>query len=189
MKKLILVFVATFVISSGLKSYAQETDTTNRDTSNQTGTQSQASGDILQAISATGYNALLATAIKTAGLESTLQGSGPFTVFAPSDQGFTDAKVAVDSLMKDQQKLGTVLRNHVVQGRYTKNDIIKALSAGKGKTTLTTIDGNTLTLQVNANKNLELSDAAGNTALVTVFDQQATNGVVHVINNVLMPKE
>ncbi len=144
-----------------------------------------ATGNVIQAISQSGYNTILAGAIKTAGLESTLEDSGPYTVFAPSDQAFTNGSKA-DSLLKDPAKLAPVLRNQIVKGQYTKADIIKALTAGKGVATLTTIDGGTLTLKVNANKNLELSDTAGNTALVTVFDLQGTNGVAHVINNVLL---
>jgi uncharacterized surface protein with fasciclin (FAS1) repeats len=149
------------------------------------GTGTTGMGDVVSAISKTGYNATFGTAIKTAGLESALQGAGPYTIFAPSDQALTTASAAA-SWLNDKAKLETVLKSHVVSGKYTKDDIIKALSAGKGKATLNTIDGGTVTLKVNANKNLELSDTKGNSALVTVFDQQATNGVVHVINGVLM---
>src|SRR5690606_7024216 len=130
----------------------------------------------------------LATAIKTTGLESTLKGAGPFTVFAPSDQAFA-AVPAGDSLLTQQPKLTATLKNHIVAGKYTKDDIIKALTAGKGVATLNTIEGGKVTLKVNENKNLELSDAFGNKALVTVFDVEGTNGTVHVINNVLVPKQ
>lgn len=143
-----------------------------------------ASGTVLQAISASGYNTMLSNVIKTAGLESTLTGAGPYTVFAPSDQAFTGL-TAADSLLKDPSKLTPLIRHHIVSGTYTKDDIIKALTVGKGSTTLKTIDGSTLTLKVNASKNLELSDPEGHTALVTVFDLKGTNGVAHVINGIL----
>ncbi|WP_083256958.1 fasciclin domain-containing protein [Arcticibacter eurypsychrophilus] len=152
-----------------------------------TGTASPA-GDVVQAISTSGYNASLTTAIKTAGLDQTLKGAGPFTIFAPSDQAFI-AVPAGDSLLTQQAKLAKVLKHHVVVGQYTKDDIIKALTVGKGSTTLKTIDGDVLTLKVNESKNLELSDAFGNKALVTVFDIKGTNGTAHVINSVLVPKQ
>ncbi|EOR96576.1 hypothetical protein ADIARSV_0207 [Arcticibacter svalbardensis MN12-7] len=147
-----------------------------------------ATGDIVQAISTSGYNASLTTAIKTAGLDQTLKGAGPFTIFAPSDQAFV-AVPAGDSLLTQQAKLTKTLKHHVVAGTYTKDDIIKALTVGKGSTTLKTIEGDVLTLKVNESKNLELSDASGNKALVTVFDIKGTNGTAHVINNVLVPKQ
>jgi len=145
-------------------------------------------GDLIQAIATSGYNASLSTAIKTAGLDQTLKGAGPFTVFAPSDQAFV-AVPAGDSLLTHQAKLAQTIKHHVVVGRYTKDDIIKALTVGKGSTTLKTIDGGVLTLKVNESKNLELSDASGNKALVTVFDIKGTNGTAHVINSVLVPKQ
>lgn len=184
--KRIVLSAALLTMTSVSAIYAQTTDSTATQSANTT-QQPAASGDVLQAISQSGYNTMFRTSIKTAGLESTLTGAGPYTVFAPSDQAFTAGSKA-DSLLKDPAKLTPVLRGHVVNGKYTKDDIIKALTAGKGTATMTTIDGGTLTLKVNASKNLELSDSAGNTALVTVFDLQGTNGVAHVINNVLLAK-
>lgn len=187
MKK--VMFSAAFAALIGLATaQAQTTDSTQTQTAAQPTQAAAPSGDVTQAIAASGYNASLATAIKTAGLESTLKGSGPFTVFAPSDQAFASVP-AGDSLLTQQPKLAATLKNHIVSGKYTKDDIIKALTAGKGVATLNTIEGGTVTLKVNENKNLELSDASGNKALVTVFDVQGTNGTVHVINNVLVPKQ
>lgn len=186
MKKVMLS--AAFAALIGLATtQAQTTDSTQTNTTAQP-TQAAPSGDVIQAIGASGYNASLATAIKTTGLESTLKGAGPFTVFAPSDQAFA-AVPAGDSLLTQQPKLTAALKNHIVSGKYSKDDIIKALTAGKGVATLNTIEGGKVTLKVNENKNLELSDAFGNKALVTVFDVEGTNGTVHVINNVLIPKQ
>ncbi|MGV3705991.1 MAG: fasciclin domain-containing protein [Arcticibacter sp.] len=188
MKKIMLS--AAFAALIGLATtQAQTTDSTSNSNAATASTQKVApSGDVTQAIASSGYNASLATAIKNAGLESTLKGAGPFTVFAPSDQAFASVP-AGDSLLTQQPKLAATLKNHIVNGKYSKDDIIKALTAGKGVATLNTIDGSTVTLKVNENKNLELSDAAGNKALVTVFDVEGTNGTVHVINNVLVPKQ
>ncbi len=80
-----------------------------------------------------------------------------------------------------------MLKGHVVTGKYAKADIIKALNAGKGKATLTTIDGQTLTLSVTADKKLQLANAAGNTAQVVLYDLVGANGVVNGLNAVLAP--
>ena len=178
---------STGATNTGTNSTGTATTGTNSAGTTTTGTAAP-TGDVVQAISTSGYNASLTTAIKTAGLDQTLKGAGPFTVFAPSDQAFV-AVPAGDSLLTQQAKLAKTLKHHVVVGQYTKDDIIKALTVGRGSTTLKTIDGDVLTLKVNASKNLELSDASGNTALVTVFDIKGTNGTAHVINNVLVPKQ
>lgn len=191
MKRIILsvAFVATMGIATINAQTQDSTGTQQSSTAAGTAQQTATSGgDVVQALSRSGYNTTLTAAIKSAGLETTLNTGGPYTIFAPSDQAFTSAPQA-DSLLKNPAKLTPVLRNLIVMGKYTKADIIKALTAGKGTATLNTIDGSALTLKVNANKNLELSDAAGHTALVTVFDLEGSNGVAHVINSVLMPKQ
>lgn len=127
-----------------------------------------------------------ATAVKTANLESTLKTGGPYTIFAPNNAAFSNLPAGkLDSLMKDPAKLATLLKGHVVTGHYTKADIIKALTAGKGKATLTTLDGQTLNLSVSPKSTLQLSNATGSTAEVTLFDMVGTNGVVNGINGVL----
>ena len=187
----IILSAAFFAITGMSAINAQTTDSTARSTDqtqSNTTTQPAATGDVVSAISQSGYNTTLTAAIKSAGLETTLAGSGPYTVFAPSDQAFSAGSKG-DSLLKDQAQLSNAIRGHIVSGKYSKDDIIKALTDGKGTATLNTIDGKKLTLKVNASKNLELSDEAGNTALVTVFDLQGSNGVAHVINGVLAPKQ
>lgn len=130
----------------------------------------------------------LATAIKTANLNADLKGPGPFTVFAPNNNAFTAIPPGkLDSLMKDPVKLATMVKAHVVAGKYDKAGLIKALTAGKGTAVLKTIDGQTLTLAVK-DKKLHLTDAHGNSAEVTSFDAPATNGVIHGINGVFMYK-
>jgi uncharacterized surface protein with fasciclin (FAS1) repeats len=131
---------------------------------------------------------ILTTAVKAANLDATLQGAGPFTVFAPGNAAFSAIpKSRLDSLMKDPVKLATLLKAHVVSGRYDKTAIIKALTNATKTATLKTLDGQTITIAV-VNKKLQLKDAQGNTAEVTSFDTPATNGVIHGINGVLMYK-
>jgi len=127
-------------------------------------------------------------AIKAASLEVTLQGPGPFTVFAPDNTAFSSIpKTRLDSLMKDPVKLATLVKAHVVAGRYDKAALIKALTAGKGTATLKTIDGQTLNISVKEKK-LTITDAQGNVAQVTSFDTPCTNGLIDGINGVLMYK-
>jgi uncharacterized surface protein with fasciclin (FAS1) repeats len=130
-----------------------------------------------------------AAAFKTAGLDTVLKTGGPYTIFAPNNAAFNKLSTGkLDSLTKDAAKLSTFLKGHVVTGKYSKADIIKALTAGKGKATLTTVDGQTLALSVSPNKTLQLTNAAGVSAEVSLYDLIGTNGVVNGINAVLLPK-
>lgn len=130
----------------------------------------------------------LVGAIKAANLEATLQGPGPFTVFAPDNAAFSAIpKTRLDSLMKDPVKLATLVKAHVVIGKYDKAGIIKALTNATRSATLKTVDGQTLTIAV-VNKKVQLKDAQGNTAEITSFDTPATNGVIDGVNGVLMSK-
>ena len=124
MKKVILsaAFAALIALTNA---QAQTADSTQANATAQP-TQAAPTGDVTHAIGASGYNASLATAIKTAGLETTLKGAGPFTVFAPSDQAFASVP-AGDSLLTQQPKLAAALKNHIISGKYSKDDIIKAL--------------------------------------------------------------
>lgn len=197
MKRSVLIAIASLTIgflSNNAIAQTQQQDTTKRDTTNKTapaGTTapSAASGDVVGVLASTTEYAPLALAIKNADLETTLKGAGPFTIFAPNDVAFSKVpKPTMDELTKDHAKLAKVLKYHVVAGKYTKADIIKALGAGKGKAILKTVDGESLTLSVNDKSNLQITDAKGNAALVIAFDLMATNGVVHGLNGVLMPQ-
>jgi len=127
-------------------------------------------------------------AIRAANLDVTLKGPGPFTVLAPDNAAFSNIpKSRLDSLMKDPVKLGTLVKGHIISGRYDKAAFIKALTDGKGKATLKTIDGQTLNLSVK-DKKLAITDAQGNMVEVTSFDTPCTNGLVDGINGVLMYK-
>lgn len=194
MKKSVLIAVASLAIGFlSNKAIAQTQDTTKKDTAKTTAapaatSTAAASGDVVGVMATSTNYAPMALAIKSAQLDPTLQAPGPFTIFAPNDVAFSKLpKAQFDALMKDPAKFAPILKYHVVAGKYTKTDIIKALGAGKGKADLKTIDGQTLHLSVNDKSNLQITDAKGNAVLVTAFDTQASNGVVHGINGVMMP--
>jgi len=144
--------------------------------------------DVVGALASNADYSTALTDVKAAGLDATLKTGGPYTIFAPNNAAFSALPPAMaDSLAKDPAKLATVLKGHVVNGKYGKAEIIKALNAGKGKATLTTIDGQTLTLSVTADKKLQLANAAGNTSQVILYDLVGANGVVNGLNAVLAP--
>lgn len=173
------------------KASAQVTDTTKK-TAPAPAAQSESptpTDDVARVLLSNTDYSTAAAAVKTAGLDSVLKTGGPYTIFAPNNAAFTKLPAGkLDSLTKDPAKLSTFLKGHVVTGRYSKADIIKALTAGKGKANLTTIDGQTLALSVSPNKTLQLTNAAGVSAEVSLYDLIGTNGVVNGINAVLLPK-
>jgi uncharacterized surface protein with fasciclin (FAS1) repeats len=148
-----------------------------------------ATGDVVASLTSSDNYTALSIAIRAANLSGTLEGAGPFTIFAPTNEAIGKLPSGkLDSLFKDPAKLATVLKFHVVSGKYMKADIIKALGASKDrKTVLKTLDGENLTLSV-ANGKLQLADDHGNTALVTAFDLPASNGVIHGLSGVLIGK-
>lgn len=131
----------------------------------------------------------LVAAVKAAGLVETLSGPGPFTVFAPTNEAFNALPAGtVESLVKPENKeaLTKILTYHVVAGRMTAADLMKAIKAGGGKASLTTVQGEKLTAMMKG-KTIELKDEKGGVARVTIADVMQSNGVIHVINKVLMP--
>jgi uncharacterized surface protein with fasciclin (FAS1) repeats len=132
----------------------------------------------------------LVTAVKAAGLVDTLSGKGPFTVFAPTNEAFEKLpKGTVDTLVKPENKanLTKILTYHVVSGKMTAADIDKAIKDGKGKAELKTVEGENLTAEMQGGK-LLLVDAKGGKSTVTIGDVMQSNGVIHVVDTVLMPK-
>lgn len=131
----------------------------------------------------------LVAAVKAAGLVSTLQSEGPFTVFAPVNSAF-DAlpKGTVDNLLKPENKgeLTAVLTYHVVPGNHDAKSLMAMVKQGKGKATLKTVQGETLTIMQKKNK-LWVKDSKGGIAMVSTKDVYQSNGVIHVIDKVLMP--
>jgi uncharacterized surface protein with fasciclin (FAS1) repeats len=131
----------------------------------------------------------LVAAVKAAGLVDTLAGKGPFTVFAPTNAAFAKLPAGtVDTLLKPENKgtLTSVLTYHVVPGRLTANAIAGKIKAGKGKATLTTVQGGKLTARMSG-KTLVLTDAKGGQSRVTIANVMQSNGVIHVIDTVAMP--
>ncbi|WP_310396752.1 fasciclin domain-containing protein [Hymenobacter sp.] len=133
----------------------------------------------------------LVAAVKAAGLVETLQGKGPFTVFAPVNDAFENLPAGtVETLLKPENKatLTKVLTYHVVAGNMNAKAIMAAIKAGKGKATLKTVSGGTLTATMNGANNVVLTDESGNTASISTYDVTQSNGVIHVIDKVMLPK-
>jgi len=132
----------------------------------------------------------LVAAVKAAGLVETLQSKGPFTVFAPVNKAF-DALPAgtVDNLLKPENKaaLTGVLTYHVVAGKLTSADLAKLIKEGNGTATLKTVAGGNLWVMMEGKK-IAIKDESGNVAYVTIKDVNQSNGVIHVIDHVLLPK-
>ena len=141
------------------------------------------------AVSSKDHTTLVA-AVKAAELVTTLQGKGPFTVFAPSNSAFDKLpKGTVENLLKPESKAALVklLTYHVVAGNLKASDVLAAIKAGKGKAVVKTIQGENLTATLVDGKVI-LTDSKGGKATVTATDLNASNGVVHVIDSVVMPK-
>jgi uncharacterized surface protein with fasciclin (FAS1) repeats len=133
----------------------------------------------------------LVAAVKAAGLVETLKGKGPFTVFAPVNAAFAALPAGtVETLLKPENKaaLTGVLTYHVVAGSMDAAALERAIRAGRGTATLKTVAGGTLTAMMNGPRNIVVKDAGGNVANVTTYDVRQSNGVIHVIDRVLLPK-
>jgi uncharacterized surface protein with fasciclin (FAS1) repeats len=131
----------------------------------------------------------LVAAVKAADLVDTLSGPGPFTVFAPTDMAFGKLPAGtVETLVKPENKgtLTTILTYHVVAGRISSSDVLRKIKAGHGVAHLTTVQGGRLSARMMGHK-LVLTDAKGGRSVVTMADVNQSNGVVHVIDSVLMP--
>lgn len=150
-----------------------------------------AAKDIVTNASAAPNLSTLVAAVKVADLVATLQGAGPFTVFAPTDDAFGKLPAgAVDGLLKPEANadLTGVLTYHVVSGNVDAATLLGQIEAGGGTAILTTVQGGTLTATPDGAGGVLLTDTKGGTAKVTTADVRQSNGVVHVIDGVLMPK-
>ena len=129
-------------------------------------------------------------AVKAAGLVDTLEGAGPFTVFAPTNEAFAKLSAgSVETLLKPENKatLTKVLTYHVVSGRLSASDVKKQIKAGNGRTELTTVEGGKLWASMQDGNRIILKDEKGGTPLVTIPNVFQSNGVIHVIDSVVMP--
>ncbi|TPV99646.1 MAG: Immunogenic protein MPT70 [Beijerinckiaceae bacterium] len=132
----------------------------------------------------------LVAAIKAADLVETLQGDGPFTVFAPVNKAFEKLpKATVETLLKPENKatLTAVLTYHVIPGKISAADFVAAIKKGGGQAMYKTVEGEELTVKQNGRR-LEIIDAKGDKSFVTIADVNQKNGVIHVVDTVLQPK-
>ena len=149
-----------------------------------------ASKDIIDnAVNSKDHTTLVA-AVKAAGLVDTLKSPGPFTVFAPTNTAFSALPAGtVDTLLKPENKgqLTKVLTYHVVPGKMDAATLVKQIEAGGGKAMLKTAAGGTLTATASG-KTVSVTDESGGTSKVTIADVNQSNGVIHVVDKVLLPK-
>ena len=146
--------------------------------------------NIVENASESPIHTTLVAAVKAAGLVDTLAGTGPFTVFAPVNTAFEKLPAGtVDTLLKPENKakLTGILTYHVVAGKMTAADVAKAITDGNGTATLTTVQGEKLTAKMDGT-NVVLTGEGGSKAIVTQADVMQSNGVIHVIDGVLLPK-
>ncbi len=132
----------------------------------------------------------LVAAVKAAGLVETLSGPGPFTVFAPTNEAFAKLPAGtVDALLKpeNKSKLVAVLTYHVVPGKIAAKDVLEAIKKGNGSAEVKTVNGAVLTFTLEG-KDVIVTDTSGDKAKVTIADVNQSNGVIHVIDTVLLPK-
>jgi len=172
MKKLKFLTAALFVAVLSATGFAQTSKTV-----------------VENAIASKDHTTLVA-AIKAAGLVETLSGNGPFTVFAPTNNAFDnlpDGTVAMLLKPENKSKLASVLTYHVVAGNLDSKAVMAAIAKGKGSATLTTVQGGLLVAKI-VGENVILTDEKGNKAKVTAVDIKSSNGVIHVIDAVVMSK-
>lgn len=132
----------------------------------------------------------LVAAVKAAGLVETLKGKGPFTVFAPTNEAFAKLPAGtVDSLLKPEakDKLTKILTYHVVSGKVDSKDLLKMIKKGKGNAELVTVSGGKLTASQVGNE-IMIKDENGNSSKVTIANVYQSNGVIHVVDSVVLPK-
>jgi uncharacterized surface protein with fasciclin (FAS1) repeats len=133
----------------------------------------------------------LVAAVKAAGLVDTLKGPGPFTVFAPTNEAFAKLPTGtVDTLLKPENHdmLVRILTYHVVAGKVSASDLMKLIKAGKGKAELTTVSGGKLTAMMSGKDKIALHDEKGDVSTVTIANVFQSNGVIHVVDTVLLPQ-
>jgi uncharacterized surface protein with fasciclin (FAS1) repeats len=145
---------------------------------------------VANAVNSADHTTLVA-AVKAAGLVDTLQGKGPFTVFAPTNAAFGKLPAGtVDTLVKPENKatLTKILTYHVVPGKLDFGALAAKIKKGGGKTELTTASGGKLWVMMNGKHNLTLKDEKGGVSTISTYDVYQSNGVIHVIDTVLMPQ-
>jgi uncharacterized surface protein with fasciclin (FAS1) repeats len=191
MSKRLTLFAAALVLLSGTAILPAAAEMNSKEkTVTVGGAPMYPSKNIIQnAVNSKDHTTLVA-AVKAAGLVETLQGPGPFTVFAPTNAAFGKLPAGtVESLVKPENKgtLTSILTYHVVPGRMTAASLMKAVKDGEGEAKLKTVEGAELTVKQMGPGKLTITDGKGDTAHVTIADVLQSNGVIHVIDTVLMP--
>jgi uncharacterized surface protein with fasciclin (FAS1) repeats len=179
MKKIALLLTSAFLLNA---SFAQKTVIVG-------GAEMFPTKNIVEnAVNSKDHTTLVA-AVKAAGLVETLSSKGPFTVFAPTNAAFDKLPAGtVGTLVKPENKttLTSILTYHVVAGKFTAKDVLKAIKDGNGTASLTTVQGGVLKASLEGKK-VVLTDAKGGKSYVTIADVNQSNGVIHVIDTVVMP--
>ncbi len=158
---------------------------------NVNGTAMISSNDIIENIALSNEYSVLVTAIENAGLTETFKSKGPITFFAPTNEAFQKLPAGkLDTLLKPNHKLDLnyLITSHAVVGRLTVKDIQHKINSNKGEATFRTIAGTTLTAKIDANRNIVLVDENGGESIISKFDIQQSNGMLHIVNAVLVPK-
>lgn len=182
LKKLVPAILALTLISTA--TFANNTDPKNKNVEVE-----QKKTIVTVAASNKNFSTLVA-AVKAAGLVDVLNSDGPFTVFAPVNGAFDKLpKGTVGTLLKPENKkmLTAILTYHVVAGKFDANAVVKAIKANKGRFVVTTVQGGKLTASISEG-NVILTDEKGNTSKVIITDVKASNGIIHAIDSVVMPK-
>ncbi|EGV44915.1 fasciclin domain-containing protein [Bizionia argentinensis JUB59] len=191
MKNLKFVTVATFVFTLVFSmSVNAQSKMMKQDTKTVGGAEMYPTKNIIEnAVNSKDHTTLVA-AVKAADLVDALSSEGPFTVFAPTNNAFSKLpKGTVDNLLMPENKmtLQTILKYHVASGKWNAADIMKAIKKGNGKAEIETLSGGTLTAWMKESA-VYVTDENGNSAQVTIADVNQSNGVIHVIDAVLLPK-
>jgi len=189
-KRFVLIAAAAALALTATAAAPISAETMSEKTVNVGGAPMYPSKNIIQnAVNSKDHTTLVA-AVKAAGLVETLEGPGPFTVFAPTNEAFAKLPAGtVDNLLKPENKdtLTKILTYHVVPGRMTALNLMKAVKDGEGEAKLKTDSGDWLIVKQAGPGKLSVTDAKGDVAWVTIADVLQSNGVIHVINAVLLP--
>lgn len=158
---------------------------------NVNGTAMISSNNIIENIGLSKEYSVLVTAIEDAGLTETFKSKGPITFFAPTNQAFEKLPAGeLDTLLKPNHKLDLnyLITSHAIVGKLSVRDIQHKINSNNGQATFRTIAGTTITAKIDANRNIVLIDDNGGESIISKFDIQQSNGMLHIINAVLVPK-
>jgi len=196
MKGTALIIVLNLVVAAA---FAQKVDTANVNGQKNKGVKSKvvngtamiANMNIIENVSRAGDYSILLTAIKTAGLTETFESKGPITIFAPTNAAFSKLPVGkLDSLLQPGRKLelSSIITYHAIAGKVSVRDIAKNIRDHKGTASYITLAGSKILATIDVNRNIVLTDENGGQCIISQFDVEQSNGMLHVVNSVFMPK-